>query len=230
MAFLQFAGRHENLITTSMIGLCSFGTWDATTGAYVQSTTLTINTPGTSTIGGLPLDGQPAGTFIDSVNNQTRGFAGYINGLNPVPVTNNKNLISIGALNYVEYEAVNGLDWNPFSDQPAGFYAYDEVTQSTKPGNAAIDGAYTLIFLSTSYRGQSTLAQSVTRVIYKASVGTLGAVAARLVNTGGSGGGNAASNWIVSGVTTDESAAGQLMANGYGVLLDGALAFAIKAG
>jgi hypothetical protein len=226
MAFLQFAGRHENLITSVMDGICSFGTWNATSGVYIQSTTLTINTPGTLTIGGLPLNGQSAGTFIDGVNNQTRGFAGYINGLNPVPVTNNKPLISIGALNYDSYEATNGPDWNPFLDQPGGFYAYDEVTQSSKPGNAAIDGAYTLIFLSTSYRGQSTLAQSVTRVIYKASVGTLGAVAARLVNTGGSGGGNAASNWVVSGATTDESTAGQLMANGYGVLLDGALVFA----
>ena len=230
MAFLQFAGRHENRILLSMAGICSFGTWDATGAAYNKSETLIINTPGTPTIGGLPLDGQFAGTFIDGVTNQIRGFAGWINGLNPVPVTNNKPLISIGALNYTQYESTNGPDWNPFLDQPGGFYAYDEVTQSSKPGNAAIDGAYTLIFLSTSYRGQSTLAQSVTRVIYKASVGTLGAVAARLVKTGGLAGGNAASNWAVSGATTDESTAGQLMANGYGVLLDGALAFASQPG
>ena len=231
MAFLQFAGRHQNAITPAMAGVCAFATWNITLTTYSQSTTLIINTPGTSTVGGQPLDGISSGGWINNETNRQKGFAAYTNDTAPIPVTNNKPLISIGVLNYDQYEATNGPDWNPFLDQPVGFYAYDEVSQSTRPGNAAIDGAYTLIFLSNGYRGQSSKGDSLKRIIFKAGVGLLGAVAARLVNTGGSGGGIAAPNfWAVSGVTTDESAAGQLMASGYGILRDGNLIFAAQPG
>ena len=78
--------------------------------------------------------------------------------------------------------------------------------------------------MSNVYRGESTLATTLRRVIYKAAVGTLGAVATRLVNTGGSGGGVAApALWAVTAGSSDEQAVGSLLASGYGVLLDGDL-------
>tara|TARA_Y100000385_G_C12961525_1_gene579978 strand:+ start:326 stop:1003 length:678 start_codon:yes stop_codon:yes gene_type:complete len=215
--YLQFAGRHQNAITTTMSGHKSFGTWNVAGAVYEESTTLTINTPNYG-----PSDGLPCGSWINTTTNANRGFAAYsdvgsISG-------GDQQLISIGCLNLEEYTTANGVDWTPYTDEPNGFYTYDGVTNSAYPGNAAQDGAYTLIFLSNVYRGESTLAKTLSRVIYKAAVGTLGAVATRLVTTGGSGGGAAApTQWAVTAASSDEQAVGSLLASGYGVLLDGDL-------
>ena len=219
--YLEFAGRHVNPITTAMSGHKSFGTWNNALGEYEESTTLTINTPNYG-----PSDGLFCGGWINTITNSNRGFAAYTT---PAGMgATGQNLISIGCLNLEEYTAANGTDWNPYKDEPQGFYAYDGTQQSAYPGNAAIDGAYTLIFLSNIYRGESTINSTLRRVIYKAAVGTLGAVATRLVTTGGSGGGVAApATWAVTAGSTDEQAVGSLLASGYGVLLDGDLINAI---
>ena len=215
--YLQFAGRHENAITTAMSGHKSFGTWNIAGGVYEESTTLVINTPNYA-----PSNGLQCGGWINTITNANRGFAAYsdVAGISGASLTK----ISIGCLHLEAYTAANGVDWNPYKDEPDGFYTYDGVTNSAYPGNAAQDGAYTLIFLSNVYRGESTLTKTLSRVIYKAAVGTLGAVAARLVDTGGSGGGVAApAAWAVTAASSDEQAVGSLLASGYGVLLDGDL-------
>lgn len=212
--YLQFAGRHSNAITTAMSGHKSFGTWDIAGGVYEESLTLTINTPNYA-----PSNGLPCGAWTNSISNANRGFAAFsdVGSISAEPYSK----LSIGCLNLEEYTTAHGVDWNPYKDEPNGFYTYDGVTNSAYPGNAAQDGAYTLIFLSNVYRGESTLAKTLSRVIYKAAVGTLGAVAARLVTTGGSGGGIAApATWAVTAASSDEQAVGSLLASGYGVLLD----------
>ena len=231
MAFLQFAGRYENPITAASGGLNTFGVWqqNGVAGVYEASTTLRILTPNFPDIDGNALNSEPAGQWLQGETNRQRGFAAYAsNDSGDMPVAAGKQLLSIGVLNEVQYEAAYGQDWNAFTDGPRGFYAYNETTQSTKPGNSdPIADEYTLIFLSNIYRGQPTLAQNCRRVVYKADPGSLGAVVARLVNTGGSGGGNATPAFFaVDAGTDDESAGGQLMASGYGLLKSGQLVFA----
>lgn len=215
--YLQFAGRHQNAITTAMSGHKSFGTWNVAGAVYEESTTLTINTPNYG-----PSDGLPCGSWINTIANANRGFAAY-SDVGSIGA-GDQQLISIGCLNLEEYTTANGVDWNPYKDEPNGFFTHNGAVSSVYPGNAAIDGAYTLIFLSNVYRGESTLGTTLRRVIYKAAVGTLGAVATRLVTTGGSGGGVAApATWAVNAGSPDEQAVGSLLASGYGVLLDGDL-------
>jgi hypothetical protein len=221
--YLQFAGRHQNPITTAMPGHKSFGTWNNAGGVYEESTTLTINTPNYG-----PSDGLQCGGWINTIANANRGFAAY-SDLASLSAGGG-DLISIGCLNLEDYTTANGTDWNPYKDEPLGFNAFNGTTTSAYPGNAAIDGAYTLIFLSNVFRGESTLNNSLTRVIYKAAVGTLGAVATRLVTTGGSGGGVAApATWAVTAASSDEQAVGSLLASGYGVLLNGDLINCVEA-
>jgi len=219
--YLQFAGRHENAIVPSFPGHKTFGTWDIGGSVYEESQTLAINTPGYPAA-----DGLNCGGWINAITNISRGFAAYTSAAGaPAGLANR---ISIGCLNLDDYTAANGTDWNPYKDQPNGFFAYNGTTSSAYPGNAAIDGAYTLIFLSNLYRGESNIDNTLRRVIYKASISTLGAVATRLVNTGGSGGGIAApAQWAVTAASTDEQAVGSLLASGYGVLLNGDLVNAV---
>tara|TARA_R110002153_G_C13213191_1_gene488048 strand:- start:65 stop:778 length:714 start_codon:yes stop_codon:yes gene_type:complete len=232
MAFLQFAGRYENPITNAGSGgWNTFGVWEqnGAAGAYNASTTIKILTPNFPDIDGNALNNEPAGQWLQGETNRQRGFAAYAsNDSGDMPVNNAKNLLSIGVLNEVQYEVANGTDWSPFTLIPQGFYAYDETTQSAYPGNSdPVANEYTLIFLSNIYRGQPIKDQNCKRVIYKADIGSLGAVVARLVNTGGSGGGNATPSFFnVNAGTVDESAGGQLMAAGYGLLKQGQLIFA----
>ena len=62
--YLQFAGRHQNAITTAMSGHKSFGTWNVAGAVYEESTTLTINTPNYG-----PSDGFPCGSWTNTIAN-----------------------------------------------------------------------------------------------------------------------------------------------------------------
>ena len=74
--YLQFSGFHESVpnTTSKSAGLMIFSTWDFNAQEYLQSDTVTINTPGVPNIEGIAVDAQPAGCFINGVTTLPNGF------------------------------------------------------------------------------------------------------------------------------------------------------------
>jgi len=219
--YLQFSGFHESVPDDSSksAGLMIFSTWDFNAQEYLQSDTITINTPGVPNIEGIAVDAQPAGCFINGVTNLPRGFGYGVGDQN----TNDPNFeealpyFSTGVLNIATYKSVYGEDWSSFTDLLSGFYLFGQLTIDEKPGELSTNESdYTVILPATVTRGLANPLLSGGRTVYVVSSGGLAQFAIDQIElyTAFSGG------WVLSPSSNDQEAAAHLLVNGYGILQD----------
>ena len=223
---LQFAGLHQvpfsepNLLT---YGILNFGTWNGpsapSSDQYVQSSTIEILTPGVPNIGGTTVNGAMAGSFLTGQNSMTRGFAAYANSTDPTTPPTQPNYFSIGCLDVEKYESVAGMDFNDFNALPGGFFAMDQSTRDTRPGNSNPSDIYTVIMASSIPRGATnSSAEWGRRIIFEVSETELAAFTMKMVYEYAAYSGN----WTLTSGDSDELAAAHLLVNGYGLLYGGA--------
>jgi len=218
--YLQFSGFHTNIPDSSSKtnGLMIFSTWDFNNQQYLQSETITINTPGVPNIDGEAVNGEPAGTFINGVTTLPNGFGFGVGTQN----TNDPNFgealafFSTGCLNLDTYRALYGESWSEFSNGLGeAFTLFDQSTKDAKPGQLATgESDYTVILPATVTRGLANAQLSGGRTVYVVPSGGLAQFAIDQIQTY-----NAYSGpWGLSGGDSDEAAAARLLVNGYGIL------------
>lgn len=220
--YLQFSGFHTNIpdSTSKTNGLMIFSTWDFNAQAYLQSETITINTPGVPNIDGVAVNGEPAGTFINGVATLPNGFGFGVGTQN----TSDPNFgdafqfFSTGCLNLDTYRALYGESWSEFSDGLGeAFTLFDQSTKDEKPGQlATTESDYTVILPATVTRGLANAQLSGGRTVYVVSSGGLAQFAIDQIETYTAYSGN----WVLTAGSNDEVAAAHLLVNGYGILQD----------
>mgnify|MGYP003651521473 FL=1 len=217
--YLQFSGFHESVpnTTSKSAGLMIFSTWDFNAQEYLQSDTITINTPGVPNIEGIAVDAQPAGCFINNITTLPNGFGFGVGDQN----TNDPNFVealpyfSTGVLNIATYKSGYGEDWGEYSAILGGFNLFDQTTIDEKPGELSTNESdYTVILPATVTRGLANPQLSGGRTVYVVSSGGLAQFAIDQIEPYSA----YSSGWVLSPGSSDEEAAAHLLVNGYGIL------------